>query len=71
MNIEQEALLRKIILAEAKIRLHDGDLDGAKACYKLLIEILHPMPDIDWSQTAAGRRVAERDAARLDRDGRL
>jgi hypothetical protein len=70
LSDEREALLRKIVKEAVRTRLLASDLEGVRDCYRLQIEILTPMPKIDWGATRLGRRVAARDA-RLDRDDRL
>jgi hypothetical protein len=59
---EHKALLRQVIKEAIQSRLTAGDLEAAMDCQRLENRILDPPVKVDWDATAAGRRIAARDA---------
>lgn len=62
LSDQEERLLAQTFGPVIKARLREGDLEGAMALKRLELKILHPSPQVDWANTAAGRRVAARDS---------
>jgi len=59
---EHKVLLRQVLKEAVDARLIAGDLKAAMDCKRLEIRILDPPLVVDWDATAAGQRIAARDA---------